>query len=467
MTVSDENPMTLRIYGGKTTDTPNLIHVQENITGTEVDYEWTSPVLQPDPVSTVGLWHLDDLGSGSITDESTYGNIGQLHGDPTWSSEGRLGYALGFDGSGDYAEIPDHPSLDIDPVTGALTMEAWVKPDILGDGEYRSIMAKRAYGKSARTVNYEMLLFPNRKLMFSSGEGSSVIYLSSIVLPAGQWSHVAITLDADIGTAMFYLNGTLADSINDVGFGPIHAEPLYIGAAGPNAEPFIGQIDEVHVSNRVLGPSEILLNHILGYGEHSWWAQVTDASGNSDTSEVRRFLVNTPVFQPPVLISPPSTPESVLYDMTPVFSWTPWLYQNSYDTIYYRLRVALNSDFSMQTQFDSIPEESFTWIDSLEFGRHFWWKVEGWAITDTGLVTTSSNVLSFYTWKPGDLDISHTLDISDLVYLVDYMFTGGPPPIPILLMADMDCSLGVDISDLVYLVDYMFTGGPAPLAGCE
>jgi hypothetical protein len=60
---------------------------------------------------------------------------------------------------------------------------------------------------------------------------------------------------------------------------------------------------------------------------------------------------------------------------------------------------------------------------------------------------------------PGD-----AMDISDLVYLVDYMFTGGGPP---TCWAEANVNgLGVDeeldISDLVYLVDYMFNGGPAP-----
>ena len=53
-------------------------------------------------------------------------------------------------------------------------------------------------------------------------------------------------------------------------------------------------------------------------------------------------------------------------------------------------------------------------------------------------------------------------DISDLVYLVDYMFVGGPAP-PVMSVADIDGDPGsVDIVDLVYLVDYMFVGGPPP-----
>jgi len=62
-----------------------------------------------------------------------------------------------------------------------------------------------------------------------------------------------------------------------------------------------------------------------------------------------------------------------------------------------------------------------------------------------------------------DYDAGDAIDISDLVYLVDYMFTGGPEP-PCLEEADMDATSEIDISDLVYLVDYMFTGGPPPLA---
>ena len=73
-----------------------------------------------------------------------------------------------------------------------------------------------------------------------------------------------------------------------------------------------------------------------------------------------------------------------------------------------------------------------------------------------------------------DNDTLDVIDISDLVYLVDYMFTGGPAP-ECWEEANVDGSApatppddgpdDVDISDLVYLVDYMFTGGPAPL-GC-
>lgn len=66
-------------------------------------------------------------------------------------------------------------------------------------------------------------------------------------------------------------------------------------------------------------------------------------------------------------------------------------------------------------------------------------------------------------------DINHDgtgPDITDLVYLVTYMFSGGPD-LPCMEEGDINGDLSVgDISDLVYLVTYMFSGGLAP-AACQ
>ncbi len=57
---------------------------------------------------------------------------------------------------------------------------------------------------------------------------------------------------------------------------------------------------------------------------------------------------------------------------------------------------------------------------------------------------------------------SETLDIADLIWVVDYMFNEGAG-FGCPMEADIDGSgSGPDIADLVYLVDYMFNDGPAP-----
>ena len=82
-------------------------------------------------------------------------------------------------------------------------------------------------------------------------------------------------------------------------------------------------------------------------------------------------------------------------------------------------------------------------------------------IINSGLITVASCCVGLrgnVNNDPGD-----NIDISDLVYLVDFMFTSGPVP-SCLEEADINGASPIDISDLVAIVDFMFTGGPAPVS---
>lgn len=65
----------------------------------------------------------------------------------------------------------------------------------------------------------------------------------------------------------------------------------------------------------------------------------------------------------------------------------------------------------------------------------------------------------------GNIDNSpdDEIDVSDLVYMIDYQFRDGAAP-ACFDEADLDGSGVIDISDLVYMVDYQFRNGDAPLA---
>jgi len=62
----------------------------------------------------------------------------------------------------------------------------------------------------------------------------------------------------------------------------------------------------------------------------------------------------------------------------------------------------------------------------------------------------------------GDINSDGSIDIGDLVYMVNYMFRNGPNGLwP--LMCDVNGDLIImDIADLVYMVNYMFKEGPPP-----
>ncbi|MDF1544049.1 MAG: hypothetical protein P1R58_02970 [bacterium] len=63
---------------------------------------------------------------------------------------------------------------------------------------------------------------------------------------------------------------------------------------------------------------------------------------------------------------------------------------------------------------------------------------------------------------PGNINHLSDVNISDMVYLVGYLFDGGFPP-PSFEEGDVNGSGFIDISDLTYFVEFMFGGGPAPM----
>jgi hypothetical protein len=65
----------------------------------------------------------------------------------------------------------------------------------------------------------------------------------------------------------------------------------------------------------------------------------------------------------------------------------------------------------------------------------------------------------------GDANGDGTPNISDAVFLIAYIFAGGPAPDP-LELGDCNCDDSTNISDAVYLIQWIFAGGPAPCEEC-
>lgn len=61
----------------------------------------------------------------------------------------------------------------------------------------------------------------------------------------------------------------------------------------------------------------------------------------------------------------------------------------------------------------------------------------------------------------GDSNSDGSVDIDDAVYLINYIFSGGPPTEP-YKSGDVDCNDLVDIDDVVWLIAYIFSGGNDP-----
>ena len=62
----------------------------------------------------------------------------------------------------------------------------------------------------------------------------------------------------------------------------------------------------------------------------------------------------------------------------------------------------------------------------------------------------------------GDANKDTKVNVSDAVFLINYVFSGGDEPRPVKACGDVNNDTKVNVSDAVYLINYVFSGGNPP-----
>ena len=65
------------------------------------------------------------------------------------------------------------------------------------------------------------------------------------------------------------------------------------------------------------------------------------------------------------------------------------------------------------------------------------------------------------TFICGDANSDSKINVSDAVYVINYVFSGGDAPAP-LESGDTNCDTKVNVSDAVFIINYVFSGGNTP-----
>ncbi len=68
-------------------------------------------------------------------------------------------------------------------------------------------------------------------------------------------------------------------------------------------------------------------------------------------------------------------------------------------------------------------------------------------------------------YRVGDPTWNGVIDVGDVIFLVGYLYRGGPAPVP-PETGDVNCDGEIDIEDLIFLINYLYRGGPAPPPSC-
>jgi hypothetical protein len=87
-------------------------------------------------------------------------------------------------------------------------------------------------------------------------------------------------------------------------------------------------------------------------------------------------------------------------------------------------------------------------------------------VTVTNTNTTNGTLTNGYLYKPQQFDPNNdgTISPMDIIYLINYLYMGGPPPAGAagLLSGDANGDGVVNPLDIFYLINYLFLGGPRP-----
>lgn len=71
------------------------------------------------------------------------------------------------------------------------------------------------------------------------------------------------------------------------------------------------------------------------------------------------------------------------------------------------------------------------------------------------------SVVEPQSYTCGDANSDDDVNVSDAVYIINYVFIGGTAPDP-MASAEVNCDGSVNVSDAVYIINYVFIGGNAP-----
>jgi fibronectin type 3 domain-containing protein len=208
------------------------------------------------PLGLVAAYSFNEGTGTTVADASGNNNAGTLQG-ATWTTAGKYGNALSFNGSTSYVDLGNPASLQL---TGSMTWSAWVKAAVnpADDGQ---IIAKSNNNagwqlKTSRDTGVQTF-----SVAVSSGNNSRTQRNSLTQRALNTWYYVAGAYDASARTLNIYVNGVLDNGLLT---GTVPASQVNqnvnvnIGRrTGGTGFYFNGVIDEVRIYNRALSQAEV------------------------------------------------------------------------------------------------------------------------------------------------------------------------------------------------------------------
>jgi hypothetical protein len=243
----------------------------------------------------VAYWRLGEAGGPDALDHTGNGHEGAYRGTPAFRERGAIegdpDTAVKLDGRCSYVEIPNHEAFSQPTSGNGLTVEAWVRPDVLEfegetDDPYVFWLGKGEPNQQEWALRFYSGTSEDRPNRISAyifnpegGLGAGAYFQDR--LTAGDWIHVVACFDpgdADTQGAGVHI---YKDGVSRLGppsagvlynnpqwrIKPVHGTaPLRLGTRDGKSF-LVGGLDEVAVYPRVLSAEEVLENYKAGAGK--------------------------------------------------------------------------------------------------------------------------------------------------------------------------------------------------------
>jgi hypothetical protein len=171
------------------------------------------------------------------------------------------GVSLLFDGVDDYVNIPHNANQLL---TGGGTIEAWIKPDTLGENSAGFIIDKST-GTNAHN-GYCLRMGGTNQVVVSINSGTlKYSATNSVVVGDGNWYHVVATWDSS-GYVTIYVNGVQSGTpgVSAAASGITTTNDMRIANRSTATDrTFEGNIKMARIYSRVMGADEIAANFAL------------------------------------------------------------------------------------------------------------------------------------------------------------------------------------------------------------
>ena len=210
--------------------------------GNNIAYDLTT--IAPSVSGLVAAYSFSEGSGTTVADGSGNGNTGMIS-NATWTSAGKYGNALVFNGNNAFVTIQDAASLHL---TTAMTLEAWVNPATI-NAAWRDVIYK------GNDNYYLEATSASAGVPAGGGAFAAKEVFATTTLAANTWAHLALTYDG--ATLRLYLNGTQVSSLAQTGTIPTSTNPLQIGGDSLFGQYFNGIIDEVRVYNVALTAAQV------------------------------------------------------------------------------------------------------------------------------------------------------------------------------------------------------------------